>query len=107
MQSPVNNVSTFFGKENVKINIRFEGQSIVERSEYLKYNTYKIALDFTDKVFNESKSAIEIWISDDENRIPVKIKAKLKIGVAEVYLVSYKNLKYPLSSEVRIPIRNK
>ena len=105
MKSPVENISTFFGRENVKITIRCEGQSIVEKSETLKYKTYKIALDFTDKVFNESKSAIEIWMSDDENRVPIKIRAKLRIGMAEVYLVSWKNLKYPLSSEVRIPVR--
>ena len=105
MKSPVSNISTFFGKENVKITIRNEGQSIVEKSETLKYKTYKIALDFTDKVFNESKNAIEIWMSDDENHIPVKIKAKLRIGAAEVHLTSCKNLKYPFSSEVKIPVR--
>ena len=105
MNSPIDNISTFFGKNNVKITIRCEGQSIVEKSEKLKYNTYKIALDFTDEVFNESKNAIEMWMSNDENRIPIKIKAKLKIGMAEVRLVSWKNLKYPLSSEVIVPVR--
>ena len=105
MASPISNISTFFGKDNIKITIRCEGQSIVEKSETLKYNTYKIAFDFTDEVFNESKNAIEIWMSDDKNRIPIKIRAKLRIGVAEVHLVSYKNLKYPLSSEIKIPVR--
>jgi len=105
MTSPISNISTFFGRSNVKITIRCEGQSIVEKSETLKYNTYKLALDFTDDVFKESKNAIEIWMSDDKNRIPVKIKAKLRIGAAEAYLVSYKNLKYPLSSEIKIPVR--
>ena len=106
MNSPINNISTFFGKSNIKITIRCEGQSILEKSERLKYNTYKIALDFTDEVFNESKNAIEMWMSDDKNRIPIKIRAKLKIGMAEVFLVSWKNLKYPLSSEIKIPVRN-
>jgi len=106
MKSPVENISTFFGKANVKITLRCEGQHIVERSETLKYNTYKVALDFTDKVFNESKNAMEIWLSNDENRIPIKIRAKLRIGMAEVNLVSCENLKYPFSSEIRIPVRN-
>jgi len=105
MKSPVENISTFFGNANIKITVRCEGQSIVERSETLKYNTYKIALDFKDKAFNESKNAIEIWMSNDENKIPIKIRAKLKIGAAEVYLVSHKNLKYPLTSEIKIPVR--
>ena len=98
-------VSAFIGKEKITVTIRNEGQSIVERSETHKYKTYKIALDFSDSNFNESKSAIEIWISDDKNRIPIKIRAKLRIGAAEVYLTSWKNLKYPLSSEVIIPTK--
>ena len=98
-------ISTFIGKEKINVTVRFEGQSIVEKSETLKYKTYKIALDFFDSAFNESKSAIEIWMSDDENRIPIKIKAKLRIGAAEVHLSSWKNLKYPFTSEIKIPVK--
>jgi len=104
---PSGNISTFVGKDIVTITVRCEGQSIVEKSETHKFKTYKIALDFTDNVFNESKSAIEIWMSDDENRIPIKIRAKLRIGMAEVYLTSWKNLKYPFSAEVIIPVKKK
>ncbi|MCL1933408.1 MAG: DUF3108 domain-containing protein [Candidatus Azobacteroides sp.] len=98
-------LSLFMGREKITVTVRFEGQSIVEKSETLKYKTYKISLDFFDAAFNESKSAIEIWMSDDENRIPVKIKAKLRIGTAEANLTTWKNLKYPLSSEVKIPVK--
>jgi len=103
---PAGSISTFVGKDVVTINVHCEGQSIVEKSERLKYRTYKIAMDFIDDVFNESKNAVEIWMSDDENRVPIKIRAKLKVGVAEVFLTSWKNLKYPFTSEVRIPFRN-
>jgi len=100
--TPVRYVSTFIGKDKITIAIRCEGQSIVEKGDTLKYKTYKIAFDFTDKAFNESKNAIEVWLSDDKNRIPIKIRAKLRIGAAEVYLASRENLKYPLSSEIKI-----
>ena len=100
---PAGSVTTFVGRDKIKVTIRCEGQSVVEKSETLKYNTYKIALDFTDEVFNESKNAIEIWMSNDKNRIPIKIRAKLRIGAVEVYLNSWKNLKYPLTSEIKIP----
>jgi len=94
----------FIGKEKIKVTIRNEGQAIVEKSDTLKYKTYKIALDFADSHFNESKNAIEIWLSDDKNRIPVKMRAKLRIGAVEVYMTSWKNLKYPFSAEIKIPV---
>jgi len=103
--TPVRYVSTFVGRDKVIITIRYEGQSVVEKSDTLKYKAYKIAFDFTDSAFNESKNAIEVWLSDDKNRIPIKIRAKLRIGAVEVYLNSWQNLKYPLSSEIKIPAR--
>jgi hypothetical protein len=99
------NLSTFIGKQKVNIVLHFEGQSIINKSEILKYKAYKLVLDITDEVFNESKSSMEVWLSDDENRIPLKIKAKLKIGAAEADLTSCKNLKYPFSSEIKISPR--
>ena len=104
-QSKSIQTETVFGKEKINVNVRYEGQSVIERSETLKYKTIKIALDFSDSNFNESKNAIEIWLSDDGNRIPIKMRAKLKIGAAEVHLSSWKNLKYPFTSEIKIPVR--
>ena len=96
---------TVFGKDKITVTIRNEGQSVIEKSETHKFKTYKLALDFADSNFNQSKNAVEIWMSDDKNRIPIKIKAKLRIGAAEVHLSSWKNLKYPLSSEIIIPVK--
>ena len=101
--SHTENLPIFIGKDKINVTVRNEGQAIVEKSETLKYNTRKISLDFTNSAFKESKSAVEMWLSDDKNRIPIKIRAKLRIGAAEVHLQSWKNLKYPLSSEVKIP----
>ncbi|MDR3340195.1 MAG: DUF3108 domain-containing protein [Candidatus Symbiothrix sp.] len=98
-------LSTFIGKEKVNIVVHFDGQSIIDKSETLKYKAYKLSIDITDEVFSSPKSAMEAWISDDDNHIPLKLKAKLKIGAAEADLVMYKNLKYPFSSEIKIPVR--
>ena len=99
------NATAFVGRDKIPVIVRYEGQSVVEKSETLKYKTYKIALDFADEAFTESKSAIEVWVSDDENRIPIKIRAKLRIGAVEIYLSSWKNLKHPFDSEIKIPVR--
>lgn len=93
------------GRDRINISFRYAGQAIVERSEYLKYSTRHFYIDIYDEAFTQSKAAAEIWIGDDKNHIPVKIRAKLKIGAAEVYYKSSKGLRYPLTSRVEIPKR--
>lgn len=39
-----------------------------------------------------------VWVSDDGNRIPVRIESPIIIGSVKVDMMSYKNLRYPLSS---------
>ena len=99
------NIVVFTGKKKTYVILRFKGQTILEKSETLKYNTYKVELDITDIAFSESKNAMEAWISNDGNHIPIRIKAKLKIGAMEIDLTNHKGLKHPFGSEVRIPSR--
>jgi hypothetical protein len=48
----------------------------------------------TGRVFNEEES-LTVWISDDDNKIPVKIKASLVVGSIKAELENFKGLKYP------------
>lgn len=97
--------SFVMGRDIVQIRYRYAGQSVVERSETLKYKTLKFDMDVYDEAVTQTKNAFEIWISDDENHIPIKIRAKLKIGAAEAYFRKITGNRYPLSSEVVIPSR--
>ena len=44
------------------------------------------------RVFKEQES-LTIWVSNDENRVPLKIQASLLIGSLKAELIQYKNLK--------------
>lgn len=43
-------------------------------------------------------SIFTIWISDDDNKIPLYIESPVKIGSINGYISGYKGLKYPLTS---------
>ena len=45
----------------------------------------------------EDEDALDIWISNDKNKIPIRVKMKLFIGSFKTDLVEYKGLKYPLN----------
>lgn len=47
------------------------------------------------RVFKRNES-VKIWVSDDDNLIPLRIEAELAVGSLKMDLHRYKNLKYPI-----------
>ncbi|SEF72321.1 DUF3108 domain-containing protein [Parabacteroides chinchillae] len=92
------------GRDLVNVSYRYSGQQIVERGD-AKYRTRHFYIDIIDEAFTQNKEAAEVWIGDDQNHLPIKIRAKLKIGAAEVYYNSSYNLRYPLDCRVVFPKR--
>ena len=52
------------------------------------------------RVFKEQES-LTVWISDDDNKMPISIKASLSVGSLKADLDGFKGLKYPFT--VKIP----
>lgn len=42
-----------------------------------------------------------LWISDDENKIPLYIESPVRVGSINAYISGYKGLKYPVTSLVK------
>jgi hypothetical protein len=91
------------GHDVVHVRFRYTGQSIVTSDETVKYRTLHFYIDVYDPAFEQSKEAAEVWVGDDENHIPIRVRAKLKIGAAEVYFKEEKNLQYPFSCRIVVP----
>lgn len=43
---------------------------------------------------------MKIYVTDDQNKLPVYIESKVLVGKVKASLLRYENLKYPLSSEI-------
>ena len=52
------------------------------------------------RVFKEQES-LTVWISNDDNKMPVRIKASLAVGSLKADLDAFKGLKYPFSVKVK------
>ncbi|MDR1938095.1 MAG: DUF3108 domain-containing protein [Tannerellaceae bacterium] len=90
------------GRDVVNVRYRYTGQAIVAPDERVKYRTHHFFIDVYDPAFEQSREAAEVWVGDDENRIPIRVRAKLKIGAAEVYFKEAEKLKHPFSSRIFI-----
>jgi hypothetical protein len=53
-----------------------------------------------DRVFRGREEML-MWVTDDENLIPVKITSPVIVGSVSATLKHYENLKYPLTARVR------
>lgn len=88
-------VNMFFDNENYLFKLRFLGR------ETVKMNGNKIrCLKFrpivqAERVFKEEES-LTVWVSDDDNRMPIRIKADILVGSINADLIAYKGLKHPL-----------
>ncbi len=74
----------YMGKEKVKTKYG-EVMAVKLHPLLIKGNAFKGGED------------MEVWVTDDNNHIPVKIESKLSVGSIKVDLSEYENLRYPLA----------
>ncbi|MBL7471928.1 DUF3108 domain-containing protein [Robertkochia sp. 1368] len=79
--------------EVFKFKLKFLGREVVETKfgnvQCLKFRPYV----YSGRVFKEEES-LTLWVSDDDNKVPVRIKADLVIGSLKADLDAFKGLKY-------------
>ena len=87
-------IDMFFDDESVKFKLKFVGRETLST----KFGNVKTMifrpLVQSGRVFKEEES-LTVWISDDDNKVPLRIKASLAVGSIKADLDSFKGLKYP------------
>ncbi|MGI9159404.1 MAG: DUF3108 domain-containing protein, partial [Saprospiraceae bacterium] len=62
------------------------------------YRTQKFQPDvIAGNVFSE-EAKMTVWVSDDQNRIPVLIESPVSVGSVQVVLKNYKGLKFDFTA---------
>ena len=86
------NENIFLGDETLKFRLKVLGRETL-KTKFGKINTIKIRPYVqSGRIFKESES-VTMWVSDDDNLVPLKIKAGLLVGSLNADLYEYKNLK--------------
>ena len=87
-------IDMFFDGEVVKFKLKYIGRELLS-TKFGKVNTMVFRpLVQSGRVFKEEES-LTVWISDDDNKMPLRIKASLAIGSLKADLESYRGLKHP------------
>jgi len=87
-------LTMFFDETNYKFKLRLLGRETI-RTKFGKVAAVKFRPIVQEgRVFKENES-LTVWVSDDENKIPLRIKASLAVGSLRVDLNAYKGLANP------------
>ena len=89
-------IDMFFDDETTKFKLKFVGRENIN-SKFGKINCMVFKpLVQAGRVFKEEES-LTVWISDDNNKIPVRIKASLAVGSIKADIDQYRGLKHPIN----------
>ena len=94
----------------VKLNVFFDSETFLFKLKYLGHETIKTNFGkikcikfrpfvMAGRVFKEEES-LTLWVTADDNKVPIKIKADLEVGSLRADLVALKGLKYPFEIQL-------
>lgn len=92
-------ISMYLSGENYGFKLRYLGEELI-KTEFGKVNSLKFRpYVMAGRIFKEEES-LTLWVSNDKNKIPLRIKADLAVGSLRADLDAFKGLKHPFQIHV-------
>lgn len=92
--------SMFLDNEVYNMYIRYLGRETI-KTKYGKFRAIKFKpLLIKGTIFKGGEDMV-VWVTDDMNRIPVRIESPIVVGKVKIDMMSHEGLRYPLTSLVK------
>lgn len=79
--------------------IRYTGREVL-KTRHGKFNTLRLKPLLIKGSLFQGGEQMDVWITDDENHIPVRIQTPITVGKIKVDLTEYTHLRYPLAAMI-------
>ncbi|NVJ47979.1 MAG: DUF3108 domain-containing protein [Cytophagia bacterium] len=89
-------INTFFDDKQKPFAVKFMGREVIKTKLGDVRALVLVPMMKKDSLFEEDNT-LKIWLSDDLNKIPLKLQAKIYVGYLNVELKNVENLRHPLS----------
>jgi hypothetical protein len=90
----------FMDDEVYDLKIKYKGTETIKIRKG-KFKCYKFVPVVQTGRYFENEEDVQFWVTADENRIPVLVKAKIPVGTVKMHLIEWNGLKNELSSKVK------
>jgi hypothetical protein len=86
---------TFYDDSVYQTKIRYQGRDVI-KTKFGKLNVLRLNPIMPNTGFFKGEEPIKIWVSDDANKVPVKVEVELAVGSLDMDLKRYGGLKQSL-----------
>lgn len=93
-------LSMIIDNEICKLHIRYLGKEMVETLNDEKYNCIKFSILLVKGSIFKGGENMTVWVSDDRNKIPIIIEAKILVGSIKVIVSDIKGKKHKITSKI-------
>ncbi|HRO68888.1 MAG TPA: DUF3108 domain-containing protein, partial [Chitinophagaceae bacterium] len=90
----------FLDNEVFNMYIRFLGRETI-KTRYGKFRAIKFKPLLIKGTIFEGGENMTVWVTDDENKIPVRIESPISVGKVKIDMMAYENLRYPMTALVK------
>jgi len=86
--------------EFYEIPVKYLDKEIISNKDNTKYNCIKFSAKLVPGTIFKDGKEIFVWVTDDKNKIPIKVEASILAGSIKAYLSGYQGLKHDLTSQI-------
>ncbi len=93
--------SMFLDDEVFNMYVRYLGKEEV-KTKYGKFRAIKFKPLLIEGTIFSGGEKMTVWVTDDENKIPVRIESPIVVGSVKVDMMSYRNNRYPITALLKM-----
>lgn len=94
-------IKIFADKETWPLVVKYTGRESAKKVKGLgTFNTLKFSPEVIEGTVFPKGAHVNVWVSDDHNRVPLIIDSPLSVGSAKAILKSHKGLRHTLTSKL-------
>jgi hypothetical protein len=93
-------VTSIIDNEIFNLYIRYRGRETIKARDGTRYRCIKFSALLVEGTSFKGGEDLFVWVTDDNNRVPVLVEAKIVVGSVKAYLIETKGLRYPIESIV-------
>ncbi len=79
---------------------RYHGKELIENYDGKVYRCHKFSVLLVEGTIFSGGEELLVWVTDDGNKIPILVEAKILVGSVKAYFSEGINLKFPVTSLV-------